>query len=724
MNTSARRLIPFLLTLVIVVLVNAASTTLFFRADLTRDNVYSLSDASIRTVATLEEPLTIKAFFSPNLPAPYNNTAQAVRDLLEEYAVEGNRFFNYTITTVPPQDAASPDALAAEESEARKYRIFPIQVQNVQQDEVKLQTVYMGLAFIHGDMLETIPALTSVESLEYQITSIINKMSNKISALLSMKENIEVVLYLTPNLDALGSQISSLPETIRGIVSDLNEQYYGRLAFSHLDPTTEGTAQSVAQEFDFSPLTLRRRVENQEVTETAYAAVVVRRGSESYSFNLISRGIFGMQMADSETLKQSIKDSADSLIGVTEEVAFATGYGIPSLEQNQAQQSTGQQLDLTNFQRLVSNEYSLREVALDREAFPKGLKSLFVVGPTEKLSDYALFQIDQFLMNGGSLMVFLDSHRAVATQQSQFGGAQQMYIPLDTGVAELLRHYGLDMERAYVMDEECFTQRQRSATGGIVETPIYFAPIVSKDRISNESRFTRNVPDMVVLNVAPLNHDDAAPGAEPDVNVIQVLRSSPKAWTVSENIDLSNPYAIQPPPDDMRDSYPLALLAEGTFSSYFAGKPVPEPPEPTNTDKEQSGDAAGDTIAADTVSVEEDVKEQGNGRIFVIGSSVVLGSNLLDAEGNSGNSLFLLNLVDYMNDRVDYAMMRTKGVGYSPLEETTPAVRSFIKTFNIAGLALIVAAVGLLVFLVRTSRKRRIQAHFQGTEKSREGVEG
>ena len=54
----------FILYILVIVLINIAGITLFFRADLTRDGIYSLSPASIDVVETLSEPLSIKVFFN------------------------------------------------------------------------------------------------------------------------------------------------------------------------------------------------------------------------------------------------------------------------------------------------------------------------------------------------------------------------------------------------------------------------------------------------------------------------------------------------------------------------------------------------------------------------------------------------------------------------------------------------------------------------------------
>ncbi len=721
MKHLSRRTVPFILVIVVIILVNVASTTLFFRGDLTRNKIYSLSQASKETVATLREPLTIKAFFSPNLPAPYNNTQRLLRDLLEEYSIAANEYFNYSITTVQAGDATGgrQGSQSPEAEEARNYRINPIQIQNVQQDEVKLQTAYMGVAFIHGDMLETIPALTDTSNLEYRITSLINKMSDKISKLLSMKRDINVTLYITENLFSLSEVLESLPEELETAVNDLNSEFYGRLDFEYRTPTVE-EADRLETEYGVNALTLRRQTGQGETTEKAYAALVTEHGERYYVADLISRGIFGgLSIADAESVEQTISDTADALIGVSEEVGFMTGYGVPSL-QGQQQQSPvpTMQTDLSNFNAVVSEEFQLRQINLEEERIPEGLSSLVVVSPSQTLSDIALYQLDQFLMRGNDLVLFLDSHSVVMPQQSnQFSGQQPAYIPRDTGLEDLIAHYGLNLKPAYLLDEESFVQRQRGSSGGIVEIPVYYAPIIQPDSFNEELGFLRNMPRMVVLNMSPVTASEDLPEG---VTAHPLFSSSEDGWEMSGNINLSNPYMIQVPEDDQQSAIPMGYLLEGELLSYFADREIPEPPGPGQdaTAESDTGDAADaadearPSIEEDAIELEASKLESGRGRLVVIGGSGMLGSNVIDREGQAGNATFVLNLFDFVNDRTDYAVMRTKNTGYAPLEETTPAKRSFIKTFNIAGLAVIVALAGVAVWFGRVSRKKRIQGHF------------
>ena len=47
------RYVKFVIYLIIIILLNLAGTTLFFRVDLTDNQMYSISDASKKVVATL-----------------------------------------------------------------------------------------------------------------------------------------------------------------------------------------------------------------------------------------------------------------------------------------------------------------------------------------------------------------------------------------------------------------------------------------------------------------------------------------------------------------------------------------------------------------------------------------------------------------------------------------------------------------------------------------------
>ena len=178
---------------------------------------------SREVVSTLTEPLTINVFFTKNLPAPYNTVERYLRDLLEEYAISGNRYFNYRFHDVTPLEEGGSADSAQNQRLASEYGIQPVQIQAIEQDEVKIKKAYMGLAIVHGDMVERIPTIVSADGLEYRLTTAIQRLNNRISALLRLKEPVRITLCLSPSVLKVApymglKDLSSLDKGIEEIV--------------------------------------------------------------------------------------------------------------------------------------------------------------------------------------------------------------------------------------------------------------------------------------------------------------------------------------------------------------------------------------------------------------------------------------------------------------------------------------------------------------------------
>ena len=70
----------------IIIVINLLSNEFHVRFDLTEDRQYTLSDATRDILDDLEEPVTVKAYFSKNVPPEFAKGRQDFQDLLIEYA--------------------------------------------------------------------------------------------------------------------------------------------------------------------------------------------------------------------------------------------------------------------------------------------------------------------------------------------------------------------------------------------------------------------------------------------------------------------------------------------------------------------------------------------------------------------------------------------------------------------------------------------------------------
>ena len=705
MNNNLERTLRSLLYVVVIILLNVAAVTFFFRFDLTNNKIYTLADTSKNAVATLQEPLTIKAFFSRNMPSPYNAVEQQVRDLLEEYARWGNEFFNYSFYSMSVNAGADPNDIDEYVEEARSYRIFPIQIEKVERDEVNLVSAYMGLAFLYGDHLETIPVITSSERLEFTITEAIRDLNQRIFSLMGMEENIQVDLILSSDLNIVLPTLTEMASEVEKAVDRLNINFFDRLKFRHLDPSVDPSRVAEAEAYRLPPLFLGEDSEGNP--RLGYAGIFISRGGEVFGQPLIQSSAMGTQIADIESIEILIESSANAILGFHEEVGYMVDFGPPPYRGITKQEELNR-TNLSVFFPLVSPNYKIKGLFLEDRELPQGLNTLMIVSPREELTDWALFQIDQFLLRGGSLIMFLDPFDMYLQRDQMTNDpiGTPYFMPRETRMREFLEHYGIRLEQAYVLDEESFIVRDRDERGGVVELPVYYAPVIEKDGLNEELVFLNNLNGLITVRIAPL---DLVNPEDPRASLL--FSSSENAWAMdTEQIMV---YGLNVGPPIIKKSYDLAYLMEGEFESFFMDREIPSRPidESETEDTESEDDGRGDQV----ILSEERFLPEGRGRLFVMGTSSILGSNILDPAGDRENSLFLLNILDYMNDREGRAELRVKGGRISPIEEPTFQRRNFIKAFNIGILPALVAALGILLWLYWIARKKRIQILFQGS---------
>ncbi|MEJ2723965.1 MAG: Gldg family protein [Deltaproteobacteria bacterium] len=722
---TSSRTIKFLAYGVVVVLANMVGLSLFARVDLTKDKLYSISEASREVVSTLSEPLTIKVFFTKNLPAPHNNTERYLHDLLGEYSQYANRYFNYRFYDVSPEEGDITEEARENQKLARNYGIFPVQIRAIEKDEVKFRKAYMGLVLIHGDLMERIPTITSTEGLEYELTMAIQKLNNKISALLALEDKIRIQLFLSSSLEAVApyvrlNQLPQLPEKLESIVRKLNDTHYGKLAFEYLDPSKEPALREAAKSHNVMDLRWPALDGGKIEAGEGNIGLVMTYGEKAITVPLLRimrLPLIGTQyeLVDMNRLEETLAENVESLIHINEDIGYLADHGTQPLKAASPSNPRNPQEPgaLKNFTSLISDGYSVKSVNLEDEPIPDSFNCLIIEGPKERFSDYALFQIDQFLMRGNSLALFLDRFQDVEPSGQNPQGART--VLLETGLEKLLDHYGIRIKNAYVMDENCFKQRLPSQFGG-GERAIYFAPIIKSEQINNGLAFMKPIKGLVVYKISPLELDTKRIG-DTGVKATRLFSSSERSWEMTGRINL-NPMLIRPPESaDAFKTQPLAYVLEGEFRSYFEGKDIPEKPQEQTKPggKEEIGEG-GEKPKVDLSQIEgegEFISKGKRGRIFLMASSEVLKDNMMDASGRSPNAMFILNLIDYLNDREDVAVMRSKVQRFNPLLDTGSGTKTFVKSFNIVGLPVLVVCFGLGVWFRRHSRKRRIQMMFE-----------
>lgn len=704
------RLYKFLAFLLAGIMVNLALTGVLIRLDLTGNRQFSLSRTSRETVGRLEEPLTIKVFISENLPPPYQNLLRDMGDILEIYALHGNKFFNYSIHTIRSGELMTTADQEIQEM-AAAYGIGPIGIEDIKGSEVTKMAAWVGMVLIQGDMTEVIPAIDPELNLELLLTRSIRKLTERSTVLLGMEQDISVELVFSSSLYNGGPVPAEYLYQLDEVFARVNQKNFGRFILEKSDPDTDPVAASRAGAAGLTAISFRQ--------DRAWAGLIVSQGENRSVIDLFIKGENGYQMLNPAVLEPLIEESGYKVAGLKRTIGYLADHMTPPLFQMQYP-GMPPALGFNNFRSMISEQYNLTEVYLTDGPIPEGISTLIVAGPREPFTEWELFQIDQFLMKGNAVMFFYEPWQEMAMEQFGLGGGT-FFQPMETGLEPLLKHYGIAVEPAYVMDENCYTQYGRSEDGGFTEHPLYFAPRLTGKQISRALPQLRQLKQMILVQVSTLAIPETEAGSRAEV----LAWSSARAW-LQKNVAVMNPELVEGKPADVPyGKYPLAALSEGTFTSYFAGKPVPATPdfsrpkadpanpwempapEPEERGIELEGGSAGEV---------ELIPSTEQGRLFVMGSYRTLYDDIFINTPDSQQTLFILGMIDHMNGRDDYAEMRNKGQNFTPLYEVHAVVKLLIQLFALILVPLFAVLAGLIMLIRRTVYKKKLRTVFSAEE--------
>ena len=149
-----------LLVLVLIAAFNVWSSHRFFRMDLTENNIHTLDPVTRSLVTELDKPLVAKVYFTEGLQAPYNNHQQTVVDALNELAAYSAGKMRSRSSTQPVMQKPLPQHVSS---------VFNPSTTDTEPMASELRKVMMGVALIYGEKQASMPAISQLQTLEYDL---------------------------------------------------------------------------------------------------------------------------------------------------------------------------------------------------------------------------------------------------------------------------------------------------------------------------------------------------------------------------------------------------------------------------------------------------------------------------------------------------------------------------------------------------------------------------
>lgn len=171
MKNKGKIVFRFFLIFLVIAALNFVGERFFLRLDFTQGHQYTLSKATKNILKQLDEPITITAYFTSDLPPDIAKSKRDFKELLTEYSKLSHNKVVYEFID-PNKD---PDV----EQQAVQSGIQPVLVNVREKDQVKQQKVYLGVKLQYGEKSGVIPVLKPGGAMEYELSTTIKRISMK-----------------------------------------------------------------------------------------------------------------------------------------------------------------------------------------------------------------------------------------------------------------------------------------------------------------------------------------------------------------------------------------------------------------------------------------------------------------------------------------------------------------------------------------------------------------
>ena len=444
----------------------------------------------------------------------------------------------------------------------------------------------------------------------------------------------------------------------RRFTQDLLDEYQaysgGKLRYEFVDPKEEDDLKDEAQKNQIQPMTIRVNEQDQLVLREIYMglAFLYQDKVEAIPFIQNTQGLeYDITKAVNKISAQKMKQVA-FFSSDNEEIAVGRGEQVTPYQ---------------TVRQMISESYELSDNDLS-EPITIDISALIISGVADTLTENQLYNLDQYIMQGGKVVIFQD--RIKADIQNATASVYE------SNLFDLLESYGIVAKKNLVADAECGQISVRRQQGIFsFNTPVNypFFPMVTQRNKDNlivknldvtQMIFVSEIDTSRVINdFTPLlyssNHSGQTSGPRFDIGYNKYMQKDLKSMLTEGGKTIAGIYS-------------------GIFHSYFEGNSAYPDVIPSTENAEIIFVPSGNFI-----------REDSGGRA-------------------QGNQDFALNAVDYLAGDQGLIQIRSRETEYRPLKPVSNSTRQIVKWLNILFPSILLIFFGIFRWRRESSRKIRI----------------
>ena len=326
-------------------------------------------------------------------------------------------------------------------------------------------------------------------------------------------------------------------------------------------------------------------------------------------------------------------------------------------------------------------------------ALSPSIEVLIVLQPTLPFSERDKYEIDQYLMRGGSILWIMDKERIDMDVYERRSTTTFLWDNLN--LDDMFMNYGVNLKYDLVQDLECEPMEfiVEGVSGGNIQThKWFFHPLVFE---YPNHPIARNV-DLTLLRYASSIDTFQREGIKHEVFLTTSPRSRALQGQQFINVDM---YINNPPSPALfnQGRQSVGVVSKGIFNSLFLGREAPTdslaPTPPSATFGPQNNPAAPGTMA---------IIADGEFPLPKMFRGKRTGPNGLPYNIPHDNKILVINTIDYLAGDIALTDIRSKEVVARTLSgPKIQASAGWIRWVNIAVPILLIVAFGIIRWYLR-----------------------
>ena len=385
--------------------------------------------------------------------------------------------------------------------------------------------------------------------------------------LVKLDSPVVIDVFLKGNFPSGFRQLSSSTNDMLKEFKEVggNKIQYNFISPDELMPGTEVSFADTLIGMGLSPINLTSQLKEGQQQQNVYPFALVHYKEKTIPVELYKSKIRRINFTELNSAEALLEYRlADAIAKITQKqkpiIGYATGNGEPDIGRFNT-------YDLV--ENVLKQDYNLFTFDLLTPKFlPVEIKVLIIVKPTFGFTDDEKLKLDQYVMNGGKLLVFAD--RLNAEMDSLQIKNQVTAFDRDLKWNDLFFNYGVRINADLLMDLQCdYLPFDVNGNGQFELLPWNYFPVM-------ESKGTHPInKGLGFVSGRFVNSLDTVE-AEGITKTI-LLSSSANARTIGSPAIISGAENVNAPEDAKykKSNVPVAVLLEGKFRSMFTNRLSP-----------------------------------------------------------------------------------------------------------------------------------------------------